>query len=63
MPKLLEGTHDGGWYEVDWSSQPTDYDAIGCDGLYIREVRLFRKCLDLPQEENETTLADKKEAT
>ncbi|MBU1699059.1 MAG: hypothetical protein KJ970_13275 [Candidatus Eisenbacteria bacterium] len=26
--------------EVSWSSSPTEMDKIGCDGLYIEDVKL-----------------------
>lgn len=33
-------TYDGGWFECDYSGEPTERDSVGCDGLYIREVRI-----------------------
>ena len=40
MPTELVGTYDGGWFECDFSSKPTNYDPRGFDGLYVQEIRI-----------------------
>ena len=33
-------SYDGGWFECDYCGEPTDRDSVGCDGLYISEIRI-----------------------
>ena len=32
--------YDGGWFVCEWSLTPTEKDSIGCDGLYIKAIRI-----------------------
>ena len=38
MKKVI--THDGGWYEADFTNEPTERDPGGCDGIYLVDIRI-----------------------
>jgi len=40
MPGEILATYKTVWGEVDYSSKPTEYDPIGCDGLYVHAIRI-----------------------
>jgi len=39
----LEYVHNLGWAQVECKSSPTDFDEIGCDGLYISKITINKK--------------------
>jgi len=40
MPGEVLATYKTIWGEIDYSSKPTEYDPIGCDGIYVYAIRI-----------------------
>ena len=40
FPKNAEHTINGGWYVCTVTYEPTEFDATGCDGMYVKSVRI-----------------------
>lgn len=40
MPDHQEWTREKGWYVATVLTRPTEIDAVGCDGLYIKRVQV-----------------------